>query len=439
MAPEEHKCSTSGLPGEIWVIVAQKMMTRDWVRARGACSAMEKAPLKRISMRPNQAEDLEWLGKHWSEARSLSLDMSLWELCVTVSATMMLQSCGKLPQLEDARLIATSKYSSSDSDYDEWAPWMAMLLMHAERVQTLSFKVTDFFMPLPTTLKHLHLEISEYLWASAAEVLQCLTNLETMGIVYQRVASTRHSFRRSEQSEGQSIGALLLRGCKSLHAVHCVDAVPCMLDMPPGCLVTVESDWNAMAEHLMVFAYTEKACLKTCNRWCLRETQGSSLSAERIASMFAGEEPLAGFTSLRLDCLELCSAKAPFVAGSCLQNLTDLEIHSKDDIIIGSVDDSVRLKRFVAVGRKIQLGVPDIASFAASIEQLYMQWSDCCPVTVALVSDQLAAKQRAFPEDSAFTEACFPASVPWAQALPENCRCGACSSRARVDGIFEVV
>ncbi|KAK9917526.1 hypothetical protein WJX75_005312 [Coccomyxa subellipsoidea] len=46
-----------------------------------------------------------------------------------------------------------------------------------------------------------------------------------------------------------------------------------------------------------------------------------------------------------------CEDSAPFVVGHCLQNLTDLESHSREDVHVKFVT-SVLLERFVVIGSR---------------------------------------------------------------------------------------
>ena len=114
-----------------------------------------------------------------------------------------------------------------------------------------------------------------------------------------------------------------------------------------------------------------------CNFWRLRDCTSTEIhplddiASRWLASKLAAGNPLAALSSLRLDCKDFCTVRAPFVVGHCLPNLTDLEISSQKEGFV-CFPASLHLARLVVRAVFVDPIVPDLAAFAAGIEHLYL-------------------------------------------------------------------
>lgn len=66
------------LPPDVWRLIANNLSTRCWVKAKGACRAMQDAPLDSIgTIDTSDIDSIEWAAEHWEGVQRLQLAMSV--------------------------------------------------------------------------------------------------------------------------------------------------------------------------------------------------------------------------------------------------------------------------------------------------------------------------------------------------------------------------
>ena len=465
------------LPVEIWQKIADRMTSRQWAKISITCRTTALVQPSKIQLVPSQIRHFTWLRRrllHCTKVEALVLDMNQTkELNIGECAVALIEASGQLSEhLKIMKLSATvdmehlmckvcikddfretyrGKYvhlhgdKCDDCDVlqrsqgESWKLLLAHFVRQASQVQTLYFRVTKFDVPLPNTLKHLLLDAKDDINADGCQALQQMPSLETLYIAnHQWVEEQLGKYGESppgflvEDSFCQCTEALDMRASNNLCAVRFVMFIPTSLKVPPGCHVSVECDTVQFSP------------MKFCQNWQINDYSEAPGDPDcylrNFASTLAADGPLVNITILRLDCQRFASDSGePFEVGMCLENLLDLEIHSKKDVHV-KFNAAARLERFVVMAACVKLGIPNMNNFAGSIKGSYFLWwsNEPCPVTAALLCEHVAVKRRRCPECSSKTEMCFPADADWDIYKRMTCSCDACTQCLGLNETFDV-
>lgn len=380
---------------EVWELIASRMTSKDWARARCAHPAMLKARVDIVRAKPLNTSELARIARDVPTAKTLWLDLTSLTSSSSLFSKIWRQNVADLGHLQQLSLVLSSKAhthrqgpAQRGESLSSRTAALGDVLASAHSLTVLRLNVADVpALPPMKKLQHLNLLSAKPISQETCQWLERLTSLQTLSL---------------EQSPDVDLATayeappLDLSACRQLRSITLFHMIPEDLSVPEKCAVTVWTD------HLSLRRSWEDIYSTSCRACSVFVPDRRQVLSTFFVDMFAVSA--ANLLALRIELqLTVSGQQSPIgsqsqplvLADHTVPNLRAFRGRARD--IFLKLGGKLRLESLrcdAQVALHIDTAVQNLATVLNKVKHLELFWS-ANPVHSGRMHHQLRALGKA--------------------------------------------